>query len=248
MRPAVEINSLSKIFDINRGAPPSLKGSLLSFKKPKKEKLYALNNINLNIMHSETVALIGKNGSGKSTLLRVIGKIYKPTIGSVIVDGRISSMLDLGAGFHPELTGRENIFFNSAIMGLSSAKTRERLEQIIEFSELSDFIDTPVRTYSAGMLMRLGFSIAIETDPDVILIDEVLAVGDAAFQEKCYDKIEVFKNTGKTIIFVTHDLQAAKYVASRTIWLQKGDIVADGDTLDTIDKYLATVPKHEHPI
>lgn len=238
MSAAVELVNVTKRFQLVTGAHRSLKAALLCFKRAPVKELLALNDISLSIEQGETVAIIGRNGSGKSTMLRIIGRVYRQTGGSVHVNGRMSTMLDLGAGFHPELTGRENIFFNGAIMGLSTPQVKNRLEPIIEFSELSDFIDTPVKTYSAGMLMRLGFAIAVETDPDILLIDEVLAVGDAAFQEKCYRRIDSFKSSGKTIIFVTHDLQAARMVASRTIWLDKGDLKMDGDTSQTIEEYL----------
>lgn len=246
MKPAIQLIDITKVFDMVREKQTSLKSAILSFKRTPPQKLLAIKNLNLTIAHGETVAIIGKNGSGKSTLLRIIGRVYKPTGGSVEVDGRMSTMLDLGAGFHPDLTGRENIFFNAAVMGLSTAQIRDKIDRIIDFSELNEFIDTPIKTYSAGMLMRLGFAIAVETDPDILLIDEVLAVGDAAFQEKCYDRIDSFKAAGRTIVFVTHDLDAARSVASRTIWFDKGEVRADGETREVIDAYLSTVPAHQH--
>ncbi len=173
MKSAIAAHNIEKSFDIVREKQGSLKAAVLSFRRAPTQKLLALSHINLEISHGETVAIIGRNGSGKSTLLRIIGRVYKPSAGTIEVDGRMSTMLDLGAGFHPELTGRENVFFNGAIMGLSTAQVRDRLDRIIDFSELADFIDTPVKTYSAGMLMRLGFAIAVETDPDILLIDEV---------------------------------------------------------------------------
>lgn len=236
---AIELTNLTKHFKLLTEKHDSLKAALLSFKHSPIRDLLALDNISLAINHGETVAIIGRNGSGKSTMLRIIGRVYKPTSGTVEVDGRMSTMLDLGAGFHPELTGRENIFFNGAVMGLSMAQLRAKVDSIIGFSELADFIDSPVRTYSAGMLMRLGFAVAVETDPDILLIDEVLAVGDAGFQEKCYQRIDSFKAEGKTIVFVTHDLEAARLVASRTVWLDKGVVRADGETASSIEDYLA---------
>ncbi|MHB9038350.1 MAG: ABC transporter ATP-binding protein [Armatimonadota bacterium] len=248
MKPAIQLTNIAKVFQMTREKQGSLKSAILSFKRTPPQELLAIKDLNLTIGHGETVAIIGRNGSGKSTLLRIIGRVYKATGGKVEVDGRMSTMLDLGAGFHPDLTGRENIFFNGAIMGLSTAQVRERIDAIIDFSELNDFIDTPVKTYSAGMLMRLGFAVAVETDPDILLIDEVLAVGDAAFQEKCYDRIDSFKAAGRTIVFVTHDLEAARAVASRTIWFDRGEIRADGETCEVIGKYLATVPMHHHSV
>jgi len=239
VNPAIRLTNLTKRFKLLTEKHGSLKAALLSFKHTPSRDLLALDNISLAIDHGETVAIIGRNGSGKSTMLRIIGRVYKPTSGAVEVDGRMSTMLDLGAGFHPELTGRENIFFNGAVMGLSMAQLRSKVDSIIDFSELADFIDSPVKSYSAGMLMRLGFAVAVETDPDILLIDEVLAVGDAAFQDKCYQRIESFKAEGKTIVFVTHDLEAARLVASRAVWLDKGIIRADGDTISLTEDYLA---------
>ncbi|MEN6356939.1 MAG: ABC transporter ATP-binding protein [Armatimonadota bacterium] len=246
MKPAIRLIDITKIFELFREKQTSLKSAILSFRRTPPQKLVAIKDLNLTVEHGETVAIIGRNGSGKSTTLRIIGRVYKPTAGSVEVDGRMSTMLDLGAGFHPDLTGRENIFFSAAVMGLSTAQIRDRIDRIIDFSELNDFIDSPIKTYSAGMLMRLGFAIAVETDPDILLIDEVLAVGDAAFQGKCYERIDSFKAAGRTIVFVTHDLEAARSVASRTIWFDKGEIRADGETREVIDAYLSTVPAHQH--
>lgn len=245
MKTAIELKNINKFFDLIREKHTSLKATVLSFKRQPIQKLHVLKDISISIKHGETVAIIGRNGSGKSTTLGIIGKIYKPTSGTVEIDGRMCTMLALGSGFHPDLTGRENIFFNGAVMGLTTSQVKEKLDRIIDFSELDDFIDTPIKTYSDGMKMRLGFAIATETDPEILLIDEVLAVGDTAFQDKCYKRIEQFKNAGRTIVFVTHDLEAAKSVASRTIWLNNGEILADGNTQSVVDSYLATVPTHE---
>jgi lipopolysaccharide transport system ATP-binding protein len=245
METAIRLDKIIKDFEIVKGGPSSFKSTLLGFRHIRPETLRALDGISLEIGKGETVAVIGRNGSGKSTLLRIVGRVYKPTSGLVEVNGRMSTMLDLAAGFHPELTGRENIFFNGAIMGLSVSQMDRSLDRIIEFSELSEFIDAPIRTYSAGMLMRLGFAIAVETDPEILLIDEVLAVGDAEFQEKCYDRIGKFKSDGRTIVFVTHDMEAAKMVAGRTIWIEHGTVRADSNTESAVAEYMATVPKHE---
>jgi len=239
MSTAIALQNVTKVFDLPHEKQTSFKAAVLSFRRPPTEKFLALNDITLSIDHGETVAIIGRNGSGKSTLLRVISRVYRHTSGTVETDGRLSTMLDLGAGIEPELTGRENIFFNGAIMGLSMAELRSKQDRIIDFSDLNSFIDAPAKTYSNGMLLRLGFSIAVETDPDILLIDEVLAVGDAAFQEKCYRRIEAFKNAGRTIVFVTHDLEAAAAVASRAIWLHKGEVCGDGEVGAVIETYLA---------
>lgn len=244
MKPAITLSNISKSFDVTQGTGTSLKAAVLSFRKPPSQRLLALHDIDLLIEHGEAVAVIGRNGSGKSTLLGIIGRVYKPTAGSVDVDGRVATLLDPGAGFHPELTGRENIFFNGAVMGLSMPQVKSRLEAIIEFAEINSFIDAPVKTYSSGMLLRLGFSIAVQTEPDILLVDEAIAVGDIAFQEKCYDRIDELKRIGKTIVFVTHDLEAARKVASRVVWLHRGEVRADGEPEPTVAQYLAAVPHH----
>ncbi|MGI6296095.1 MAG: ABC transporter ATP-binding protein [Armatimonadota bacterium] len=245
MDSAIKLIDISKSFDLLREKQTSLKSALLSMRRRRTEKILGLSDVNLSIERGETVAVIGKNGSGKSTLLRIIARVYRPSTGSVITNGRMSTMLALAAGFHPELTGRENIYFNGAIAGLNSSEIASKIDSIITFSELDEFVDSPVKTYSDGMLMRLGFSIAVETDPDILLIDEVLAVGDAAFQEKCYDRIETFQRSGRTIVFVTHDLEAAAKVASRAIWIDSGRVAADGETAQVIGQYLNMVTHHK---
>ena len=246
MEPAISLQHITKSFQLLQEKHGSLKAAFLSLRRSRPQTILGLQDVTLTINKGETVAIIGKNGSGKSTLLRVISRVYRLTSGTVDVDGRMSTMLALAAGLHPELTGRENIYFNGAMMGLSAADLAGKIDRIIDFSELNDFIDSPVKNYSDGMLMRLGFSIAVETDPDILLIDEVLAVGDAEFQEKCYDRIESFKCEGRTIVFVTHDLESARRVASRTIWISAGKIAADGDTVQVIDQYLASVVHVQH--
>ncbi|NLN75739.1 MAG: ABC transporter ATP-binding protein [Armatimonadetes bacterium] len=243
---AIELRGVSKSFELLREKHMSLKSAMLSFRRRRPEQILGLSEINLTIERGETVAVVGKNGSGKSTLLRIIARVYRPSSGSVVTDGRMSTMLALAAGFHPELTGRENIYFNGAIAGLRAADIADKLDSIIDFSELDGFIDSPVKTYSDGMLMRLGFSIAVESDPDILLIDEVLAVGDAGFQEKCYARIETFQRTGRTIVFVTHDLEAAAKVASRAIWIDSGKVAADGETAQVIVQYLNSIAHQEH--
>ena len=247
MDAVITLSGLNKTFEVVHEKQMSLKAAILSFGRPKPQKVLVLKDITLAIRRGEAVAVIGRNGSGKSTLLGIIGRVYRPTSGSVEVSGRMFTMLDAGAnaGFHPELTGRENIYFYGSIMGLRTAEVTSSIDSIIEFSELGEFIDAPVKTYSAGMMMRLGFSIAVETNPDVLLIDEALAVGDAAFQQKCYDRINQFKAEGRTIVFVTHDLAAARMVATRAIWLDRGQARADSDPDSAIDAYLASVAKHE---
>jgi ABC-type polysaccharide/polyol phosphate transport system ATPase subunit len=242
MSAAVELSGVTKTFKLCHGRSNSLKSLALSFRRPVCEELVALNDVSLSIEPGQTVAVIGRNGSGKSTLLRLLGNVFKPTRGKVTVRGRVSALLELGAGFHPDLTGLENIYLNGAILGLRTREIRKRMDDILTFCELDKFIDTPLRGYSNGMVMRLGFSVAVQVDPDVLLVDEVIAVGDEAFQEKCYEKIGEFQRAGKTIIVVSHDLQAVQTVASRAIWLGGGRVMADGSVQETLGCYLASFP------
>ena len=235
---AISIKNLHKNFRLSHEKYGSIKGLILSFKKARYEELHALKGISLSIPAGETVAVIGRNGSGKSTLLGIMARVYKPTSGEVVMNGRVSALLELGAGFHPDLTGIENIYLNASILGLSRKEVDKCIDEIINFAELEHFIDAPIRTYSAGMTMRLGFSIAIQVNPDILLVDEVLAVGDENFQQKCFDKVHEFQRMGKTIVFVSHDLEAVRKVATRVIWLHQGDIRADGDVKTVLDAYL----------
>lgn len=234
---AVSAMNLKKNFHLTHSGQISLKQAALSFRRRKPDLVEAIRGISFDIDQGETVAVIGRNGSGKSTLLGICGKVYKPTSGSITVNGRISTLLDLGAGFHPDLTGIENIFLNGAILGMSRREINSKIETIIEFAEIEDFIDAPIRTYSAGMTMRLGFSIAVQMDPNVLLVDEVLAVGDERFQLKCYDKVRQFQTAGKTIVFVSHDMEAVKKVATRVIWMHYGTIRMDGNVNQVLEAY-----------
>ena len=235
---AIIIRDLYKTFRLSHEKAGSLKAMFLSFRRHNYEDVHALNGISLTINAGETVAIVGKNGSGKSTLLSILSKVYKPTSGEVILNGRVSGLLELGAGFQPELTGIENIYLNGSILGMSRKEIAKRQDEIVSFAEMEHFIDAPLRTYSNGMVMRLGFSIAIQVDPDILLVDEVLAVGDEAFQQKCYDKVREFQRLGKTIIFVSHDLKAIREVATRAIWLDSGEIKADGNEETVLSAYL----------
>jgi len=209
------------------------------------EKFEALKGISFNVKKGTTLSVIGENGSGKSTLLKILAGISKPTSGIVETSGRISALIELGAGFHPEISGRENIFINGIILGLSKKKIEEKLDDIISFAELENFIDKPVKTYSSGMYMRLGFSIAINVDPEILLIDEVLAVGDASFVPKCLDKINEFKRKGKTIIFVSHDLATVERISDKVIWLKNGKIEKEGFPKRITDAYLEYIGKKD---
>ena len=235
---AIRIRNLYKDFKINTDKPRTLKERLLFFKRNKVERITILKNINLDIEKGETVALIGTNGSGKSTLLKLMTKIIYPTKGTIKTQGKLTSLLELGAGFHPDFTGRENIYFNAAIFGLTKAEIERRLDQIIEFAELGDFIDNTVRTYSSGMYMRLAFSIAINVDAEILLIDEILAVGDQHFQDKCFAKLEELKKSDKTIVIVTHNLDQVKHLCNRAIWIKDGIVEMDGKPKEVVEKYL----------
>jgi ABC-type polysaccharide/polyol phosphate transport system ATPase subunit len=236
--PVIEARGLVKEFVVAHHQG-SLKRLILSFGRTRRDRHRALNGIDLSVWAGETVALIGRNGSGKSTLLSLIGKIYRKTSGVLEVRGRVSPLLELGAGFVWDLTGLENIYLNGAILGIPRKRLDQILERIVAFSELEDVIDTPIRTYSAGMLMRLGFSIAIHAESEILLVDEVLAVGDEAFQEKCYDQLRRFQSEGRTILIVSHDMEAVRRVAPRTVWLHNGDLRADGPTAEVVERYLA---------
>ncbi|NIM14216.1 MAG: ATP-binding cassette domain-containing protein [Candidatus Aminicenantes bacterium] len=209
------------------------------------EKFAALKGVSFKVEEGKTLSVIGENGSGKSTLLKILAGISKPTSGEVITKGRISALIELGAGFHPEISGRENIFINGIILGLTKKKIQEKLDDIVKFAELEDFIDNPVKSYSSGMYMRLGFSIAINVDPDILLIDEVLAVGDASFVPKCLDKINEFKRKGKTIVFVSHDLSTVERISDEVIWLKEGKIEMRGYPKRVSDAYMEYIGKRD---
>jgi ABC-type polysaccharide/polyol phosphate transport system ATPase subunit len=197
---------------------------------------WALNEVTFDIRAGETVGILGTNGSGKSTILKLISRIIDPTAGVVKVNGRLSALLELGAGFHPDLTGRENIFLNGSILGLNHQTMSRKFDSIVEFAGIGEFIDAPVRSYSSGMQMRLGFSVAIHVEPDIILVDEVLAVGDYSFQLKCLERIRQLQAQGVTILFVSHDFEAVESLCSRSIWLEHGLLQAHGETKEIIAK------------
>ncbi len=232
------VEHVYKTFEVYLDKASSLKEKVLFWKRNRKEQREVLKDINLKIKDGEAVALIGVNGSGKSTLLKLMTKIIYPNKGKITTNGKLTSLLELGAGFHPDFSGRENIYFNASIFGLTKKQIDERLQQIIEFSELENFIDNPVRTYSSGMYMRLAFSVAINVDADILLVDEILSVGDQHFQEKCINKMKELKEQGKTMIFVTHSLASAKELCDRGIWLHNGELKLDGNVDEVIEQYL----------
>jgi ABC-type polysaccharide/polyol phosphate transport system ATPase subunit len=236
----INVSNISKSFRIHLDKPTTLKEKFLFMRNSKYEDFWALRNISLSINKGDTVGLIGRNGSGKSTLLKILTKIIYPTSGTVNLQGRISSLLELGAGFHPDFTGRENIFMNASILGMARKEIESKLSDIIAFSELGEFIERPVRTYSSGMYMRLAFSIAINVEPEILLIDEILAVGDAAFQDKCLSKIMEMKNNGVTIVIVAHDNGIIKKLCNKVVWIQNGEVMDIGDTESITEAYEAT--------
>lgn len=235
---AIKVKNMTKEFKLFYDKPSTLKERLVFWNHKKAEKRQVLKNININIKKGETVALIGTNGSGKSTLLKLMTKIIYPSRGEIITNGKLTSLLELGAGFHPDFTGRENIYFNASIFGLTRKEIEKRIDEIIEFSELGEFIDSPVRTYSSGMYMRLAFSVAINVDAEILLIDEILAVGDQHFQDKCFAKLNELKNSDKTIVIVSHSLESVKNLCDRAIWIYDGEVRIDGETSKVISEYL----------
>ena len=235
----IAVDSVYKTFNVYLDKANTIKEKLLFlFSRNKKEKREVLKGINLKIKQGEVVALIGTNGSGKSTLLKLMTQIIYPNKGKIITNGKLTSLLELGAGFHPDFSGRENIYFNASIFGLTKKEIDRRIDDIIEFSELGQYIDNPVRTYSSGMYMRLAFSVAINVDADILLIDEILSVGDEHFQNKCYNKMRELKEQGKTMVFVTHNMSAVKELCDRTVWLYNGIIKMDGNTNEVVDAYV----------
>lgn len=232
------VEHVYKSFNVYMDKANTIKEKLLFFKRNKKQKREVLKDINLNIKEGEAVALIGVNGSGKSTLLKLMTKIIYPNKGKITTKGKLTSLLELGAGFHPDFSGRENIYFNASIFGLTKKEIDERIDQIIEFSELGSFIDNPVRTYSSGMYMRLAFSVAINVNAEILLIDEILSVGDQHFQEKCFKKMNELKNEGKTMVFVTHSMESVKQLCTRAVWLHEGSIRMDGPTEEVVNEYI----------
>lgn len=236
---AISIKDLHKEFLLSHSGVGSLKTMALWWKKREFEHLHVLRGLSLDVPRGQCVAVVGRNGAGKSTLLSLLARVYKPTSGSVEVHGRIAPLLELGAGFHPDLTGLENILFNGMILGLTRKQAIERTPDIVAFAELEHHIDAPVRTFSSGMQARLGFSVAVHVDAEVLIVDEVLAVGDYAFEQKCYERIASFRSAGGTILFVSHNMDSVRRVADRCVWLKDGQIEIEGDPETVIEAYEA---------
>src|SRR5205823_1217279 len=248
---AIELTNVTKVYRryARRKQFATLKsalltGSLIQDLRPE-EKFPALQDVSFVVPVGKTYGIIGRNGSGKSTALKLVAGITRATSGTVTVTGRISALIELGAGFHPEISGRENVFINGIMLGLSKREVARRFDEIVEFAELQQFIDAPVKTYSSGMYMRLGFAVAIHVDPDVLLVDEVLAVGDEGFTHKCLDKFGEFKRRGKTILLVTHSLGLVERFCDEALWLDAGKVRGAGDPKRVVDAYLMDVERSE---
>lgn len=224
-----------------------LKGDFFRSLKPD-ERVTALDGVSFSVPRGTTYGVIGENGSGKSTLLKLVAGIAKPTQGTVTVVGKVSALIELGAGFHPEITGRENVYINGIMLGLNKKEINDKFDEIVRFAELEDFIDAPVKTYSSGMYMRLGFSIAINVNPEILLIDEVLAVGDAAFVPRCLDRIDDFRRRKKTILFVSHDLSTVEKICDKVVWLKDGKVITMGEPKRVIDTYLSDIAEQQEAI
>ena len=238
----ITVNNVSMKFDLGIEKGFSFKQAFINFfdfnkKKKQKEFFYALSDVTFHIEKGEVIGLIGSNGAGKSTLLKVVSGVMKPTKGDVIVNGVISPMIELGAGFDPELTARENIFLNGAVMGYSKSFLEEKFEDIVEFSELRDFLDVPVKNFSSGMTAKLAFSIATIVNPEILIVDEILSVGDIKFQEKSKNKMLEMIKGGTTVLYVSHSLDSIKELCDRVIWLEHGKVIEIGNTKEICDKY-----------
>lgn len=235
---AIEVRNVKKRFKVYMDKGNSMKEKLLFWSRNRHEERWVLKGVSFSVKKGEAVGLIGRNGCGKSTTLKMLTRIMYPTEGTIELKGRVSSLIELGAGFHPDMSGRENIFTNASIFGLSHAEIERRLDDIIKFSELEEFIDNPVRTYSSGMYMRLAFAVAINVDADVLLIDEILAVGDVSFQEKCFEKLKEIKRKGTTIVIVSHVTEQIKNICDRAIWIDEGLIREEGRPGQVTKQYL----------
>ena len=239
--PIIQGRKISKCFRIYRRPSDHLKELLTFGRRQYYEPFWAVKDVNVAVDRGCCLGIIGENGSGKSTLLRIIAGVVRPTSGDIVVRGRVSALLELGAGFNPLFTGRENIYLYASILGFSDAQTRERIPAIEKFAEIGDFVDRPVKTYSSGMFVRLAFAVAIHMDPDVLIVDEALSVGDIFFQQRCIRRIQQLKREGVTILFVSHDLETVRSLADRTIWMEHGLVHLEGKTDDVVAKYLAAM-------
>lgn len=255
----IEVENLSKYYrlgvigggtlreDVNRwwakirGRPdPSLKVGVVNHGNREGEEIWALRDVSFHVQEGEILGVIGRNGAGKSTLLKILSRITSPTQGRAVIRGRVGSLLEVGTGFHPELTGRENIFLNGAILGMTKAEIGRKLDEIVEFAEIAEFVDTPVKRYSSGMTVRLAFAVAVHLEPEILVVDEVLAVGDVGFQKKCLAKMaDVSRKEGRTVLFVSHNMASVSALCTRGVYLEHGKVGLDGPTKDVVDRYMA---------
>ncbi|TFD86263.1 ABC transporter ATP-binding protein [Cryobacterium serini] len=238
---AVNVDHISKKFRLYHERNQSLKSAIMRGRTSVHDDFWALKDVSFEVPTGSTFGLIGSNGSGKSTLLKCLAKIYYPEKGSISYRGKIAALLEVGSGFHPELSGRENVFLNGSILGMSKKEVTRKFDEIVDFSGVEQFIDQPVKNYSSGMYVRLGFAIAINVDPDVLVVDEVLAVGDTEFQEKCGQKFVDFKKAGKTVILVSHSMSTVSEMCDHAAWLSHGELVTVGEAGPTIDAYLSSL-------
>jgi lipopolysaccharide transport system ATP-binding protein len=237
MKPIIQVENISKHYELGSASGGTLREVLSSFSHSKREVFKALDDVSFEVNQGESVAIIGHNGAGKSTLLKVLSKITKPTSGRIEMDGRVTSLLEVGTGFHPELTGRENIYLNGSILGMNKAEIKSNFDEIVSFSGVEKFLDTPVKHYSSGMYVRLAFSVAAHLDSEILIVDEVLSVGDADFQKKCLGKMKESEKTGRTVIFVSHSFSAIRQLCEKGIWLDHGKKRFEGDINVCIDEY-----------
>jgi ABC-type polysaccharide/polyol phosphate transport system ATPase subunit len=238
---AIKVENVTQRFRVIHERPDTLRELFTRFFRHQVHvhDFEAVSNVSFQVHRGETVALVGRNGSGKSTLLKVVAGVYSPSAGSVQINGSIAPLIELGAGMHSELTGRENILLNGLLMGFSKQEMKEREQRILDFAEIGEFIDAPVKQYSSGMYMRLAFAVATEVDPDILIVDEILAVGDFAFQQKCMARLDHFRAAGKTILFVTHGMDQVVELCSRAILLDKGRLIMDGDPNEVVETYMS---------
>lgn len=234
---AVSVEHVSKKFRLYHERNQSLKSAIMRGRRSVHDDFWALHDVSFEVPEGATFGLIGSNGSGKSTLLKVLSKIYYPDEGQIRSNGKIAALLEVGTGFHPELSGRENIFLNGSILGMSKKAISKKLDDIIDFSGIEEFIDQPVKNYSSGMYVRLGFSVAIHVDPEILIVDEVLAVGDAEFQLKCQEKFSEFRKDGRTVVLVSHSMDLVRNMCNQVAWIDKGRLVEAGDANEVIQRY-----------
>lgn len=239
---AIEVDDVAKRFRLVHERNSTLKATIFNgFKRTVHEDFWALKGVTFEVKEGSTFGLIGHNGSGKSTLLKCMARIYRPDRGAIAMRGRVSALLELGAGFHPELSGRENVYLNGSILGMSKREIDQRFDDIVGFAGLEAFIDTPVKNYSSGMFVRLGFSVAITVEPDILLVDEVLAVGDESFQQRCMEKFAELRRSGRTIVIVSHGLDAVRTICDRAVWVDHGSLMKEGPSHDVVTAYLQSV-------